>query len=109
MRAFSHISSRRAARNHSARRDGLRGPLFNSNNIGDWVIWDLDPEARVFQDSRLQAYPSQHFRDIMDAYRSQERWDGLGAGVDWALLSVPRANELSGAGRFPTADWARIY
>lgn len=31
------------------------------------------------------------------------------ARVDWALLSVPRANELSGAGRFPAAEWARIY
>jgi hypothetical protein len=92
-----------------ARRLGLGGPLFNSNNIGGWVIWDLYPQARVFQDSRLQAYPAQHFRDIMEAYRSQERWNELVAGVDWAMLSVPRANELSGAGRFPAREWATVY
>ncbi len=92
-----------------ARRVGLRGPLFNSNNIGGWVIWDLYPEARVFQDSRLQAYPAQHFRDTMEAYRSHEQWNALVAGVDWAMLSVPRANDLSGAGRFPAGDWATVY
>jgi hypothetical protein len=92
-----------------ARRVGLHGPLFNSMNIGGWVIWDLYPEARVFQDSRLQAYPPQHFRDIMAAHRSQERWNALVAGVDWAMLSVPRPNDLSGAGRFPNAEWATVY
>ena len=92
-----------------ARKVGLHGPLFNSMNVGGWVIWDLYPEARVFQDSRLQAYPAEHFRDIMAAYRSQERWDELVAGVDWALLSVPRPNDLSGAGRFPVKDWATVY
>lgn len=92
-----------------ARRVGLSGPLFNSMNIGGWVIWDLYPDARVFQDSRLQAYPAQHFRDIMAAHRSQERWNALVAGVDWAMLSVPRPNDLSGAGRFPTTDWATVY
>jgi hypothetical protein len=92
-----------------AARVGLGGPVFDSNNIGGWVIWDAYPETRVFQDSRLQAYPAQHFRDIMDASRSQARWNGLVAGVDWAMLSVPRANELSGARRFPPREWATIY
>lgn len=92
-----------------ARRVGLRGPLFNSNNIGGYLIWELYPQARVFQDSRLQAYPAQHFRDIMEAYGWQARWDRLVAGVDWAVLSVPRANELSGAGRFPGREWATVY
>ena len=92
-----------------ARRVDLSGPLFNSMNIGGWVIWEMYPDARVFHDSRLQAYPAQHFRDTMEAYRSQPRWNALVAGVDWAMLSVPRPNELSGAGRFPGAEWATIY
>jgi hypothetical protein len=92
-----------------ARRTGLAGPLFNSNNIGGYLIWELYPESRVFQDSRLQAYPADHFREIMAAYRSQERWNALVADVDWAMLSVPRPNELSGAGRFPQKEWARVY
>lgn len=92
-----------------ARRVGLSGPLFNSNNVGGYLIWAMYPGARVFQDSRLQAYPADHFREIMAAYRSQETWNSLVEGVDWAMLSVPRPNELSGAGRFPASDWARVY
>ncbi len=92
-----------------ARRVGLAGPLFDSNNIGGYLVWTLYPAARVFQDSRLQAYPAAHFGEIMAAARSQDRWNTLVAGVDWAMLSVPRANELSGAGRFPTRGWATVY
>jgi hypothetical protein len=29
--------------------------------------------------------------------------------VDWAVLSIPRPNQLSGEGRFPIADWALVY
>lgn len=92
-----------------ARRNGLSGPLFNSNNLGGYLIFTMYPDARVFQDSRLQAYPPDHFRDIMAAYRAQPQWNELVAGVDWAMLSVPRANELSGAGRFPSSEWATVY
>lgn len=92
-----------------AQRTGLSGPLFNSDDLGSYLIFALYPQARVFQDSRLQAYPPDHFRDIMAAYRAQPKWNELVAGVDWAMLSVPRANELSGAGRFPPSAWATVY
>jgi hypothetical protein len=88
---------------------GLAGPLFNSNNIGGYLIWGRYPDVRVFQDARLQAYPPDHFRKIMTAYGSQQAWDALVAGVDWAVLSRPRPNELSGAGRFPRNRWATVY
>ena len=64
--------------------------------------WHL---ARIFQDSRLQAYPASHFRAIIDASRSTDAWAGLTRGVDWAVLSLPRVNELSGVGRFDPAAW----
>ena len=92
-----------------ARRVGLRGRVFNSNNIGGSLVWELYPDTRVFQDSRLQAYPAAHFAEIMAASRSQAQWDALVAGVDWAVLSVPRPNELSGARRFPAREWATVY
>ena len=31
------------------------------------------------------------------------------AGVDWAVLSLPRPNELSGAGRFRRQHWPTVY
>ena len=91
------------------RRTGLNGPVFNSHNLGGWLAWTMYPDVRVFQDSRLQAYPPEHFRAILDASRSQPAWDALVSGVDWAVLSLPRPNALSGAGRFPDSDWATVY
>jgi hypothetical protein len=92
-----------------ARATGLRGPVFNSLNLGGYLAWELYPDTRTFQDSRLQAFPREHFRAILAASRSQADWDALLAGVDWAVLSLPRPNELSGAGRFPRLQWATVY
>ncbi len=89
--------------------EGLDGPLFNSHNLGGYLAWHLYPRARVFQDSRLQAYPPAHAEAILQAAASQPAWDALVSGVDWAVLSRPRPNRLSGAGRFPQADWATVY
>lgn len=92
-----------------ARAEGLEGPLFNSFNLGGYLAWTLFPRARTFQDSRLQAYPPEHFLTIINASASQADWDLIVSGVDWAVLSNPRPNQLSGAGRFPVADWATVF
>jgi len=90
-------------------REGLHGPVFNSTNLGGYLAWSLYPRVRVFQDSRLQAYPPEHFRSILLASRDQHDWDALVAGVDWAVLSVPRPNQLSGHGRFPVEEWETVF
>ena len=92
-----------------ARERGLSGPVFTSLNLGGYVIWELYPSALVFQDARLQAYPAAHFRAIMDASRSRTDWDAITAGVDWAVLSLPRVNELSGVGQFNPVEWGSAY
>ena len=91
-----------------ARAHGLSGPVFNSMNLGGYLSWML-PEARVFQDSRLQAYPAEHFTAILDAAQSPERWRQLVRGVDWAIVSLARPNELSGVGKFTDAEWASVF
>jgi hypothetical protein len=90
------------------RERALQGPVFNSNNLGGWLAWELYPQVRVFQDSRLQSLPAEHMRRILDA-TSQPAWDALIAGVDWAVLSTPRPNQLSGAGHFPASAWATVF
>ena len=89
--------------------ENLSGPVFNSHNLGGWLEWTEYPRVRVFQDSRLQAYPPERFRSIVEASRSQPQWDALTSGVDWAILSLVRPNALSGVGRFPAAAWATVY
>jgi hypothetical protein len=91
------------------RAEGLRGRVFNSQNLGGYLAWRLYPDVRVFNDSRLQAYPPAHFAEILAASESQPLWDQLVAGVDWAVLSSARPNRLSGAGRFPEQDWATVF
>jgi hypothetical protein len=90
-------------------RVGLEGPVFNSQNLGGHLAWTSYPQVRTFQDTRLQAYPPEHFRRIIDASRTQAAWDLLLADVDWAVLSTPRPNQLSGAGRFPSPQWVPVY
>jgi hypothetical protein len=29
--------------------------------------------------------------------------------IDWAVVSVPRPNQLSGHGRFPQSQWSSVY
>jgi hypothetical protein len=91
------------------RTNRLQGPVFNSMNLGAWLAWTMYPEARIFQDSRLQAYPPEHFRSIMAAAETQEGWNALTAGVEWAVVSLPRRNNLSGYGMFPSAEWATVF
>lgn len=92
-----------------ARREGLKGPVFNSNNLGGYLAWSLYPDVRIFQDSRLQAAPPGFFRAIVRASGHQETWDALTSPVDWAVLSLARPGELSGVGRFPRRTWATVY
>lgn len=92
-----------------AREHQLRGNVYVSNNLGGFVTYWLYPDARVFQDSRLQAYPPDHFRTMLSAWRSQEAWDAMVKDVDWAILSRPRDNELSGTSRFPNRDWTVVF
>jgi hypothetical protein len=92
-----------------AREKKLSGPVYVSNNIGGFVEWSLYPDARVFQDSRLQAYPREHFQRMLNAWRSQPEWDAMVKDVDWAILSRPRDNELSGTSRFLLSDWKVVY
>ena len=92
-----------------ARRSGLSGPVFTSVNLGGYVAWKMYPAARVYQDTRFQAYPAEHFRSTIAASESQSAWDRAVAGADWAVVSVPRPNQLSGVGRFPVSDWRSVY
>jgi hypothetical protein len=91
------------------RTTGLAGPVFNSFNIGGFLAWSLYPSVRTFQDTRLQAYPPRHLPSIMEASASQQAWDTLMRPVDWAVLSRPSPNQLSGAGRFPRDAWATVF
>lgn len=91
------------------RKAGLHGPVFNSMNLGGFLAWELYPQVQIFQDARLQAVPPEHFLAILKASRDPNDWEALLQGIDWAVISLPRPNELSGAGHFPDATWATVF
>ncbi len=92
-----------------AREHHLSGPAFTSINLGGYVAWYLYPDAQVFIDSRLQAYPPAHFAAVSAAATDPDAWETLTQNVDWAVLSVPRVNAFSGTGRFDERLWAAAY
>lgn len=91
------------------RNNALRGPVFNSNNLGGYLAFNLYPDVRVFQDSRLQTYPPDHFERILRASTSPAEWRALVKNVDWAVLSRSRPDALSGVGRFPASEWTTVF
>jgi hypothetical protein len=92
-----------------ARDHNLAGPAFTSMNLGGFVAWELYPSAQVFIDSRLQAYPPEYFRTIIEASKDPQAWAAITAAVDWAVVSLPRVNQLSGVGHFNSPEWRSVY
>jgi hypothetical protein len=88
---------------------GMRGPVFNSLNLGGFLAWELYPQVQIFQDARLQAVPPEHFLATLKASRDPDRWEALLRGIDWAVISLPRPNELSGAGHFHEEQWTTVF
>lgn len=88
---------------------GLHGAAFNSLNLGGFLAWEMYPDALVFQDSRLQAVPPEHFLATLRASRDPAAWERMLEGIDWAVISLPRPNELSGAGHFPETAWRPVF
>jgi hypothetical protein len=54
---------------------GISGPVFNNFDVGDYLIYHLYPDIRVFVDSRPEAYPPAFFQEeLLPAFESREGW-----------------------------------
>ena len=92
-----------------ARTAGLHGPVFNSLNLGGYLAWELYPGTRDLPGSRLQAYPPEHFRAILDASRDQAEWDALvAASTGRCCLSRGRTSSPAPAG-FGREQWPTVF
>lgn len=45
------------------KQSGMHGPIFNNYRIGNYLIFGLYPEEKIFVDARPEAYPSSFFDD----------------------------------------------
>lgn len=56
-------------------RNGLKGPIFNNFDVGDYLIYHLYPSERVFVDSRPEAYPQEFFTEkLVPVFTNQLKW-----------------------------------
>lgn len=93
----------------AARSLGLNGRCFPSWDLGGFVEWAL-PDAPVYSDPRLLAYPPEVFAALAAADEAQPKFDALmdEYQVTWAFRSH-RVLRMSGVGRFPAERWALLY
>jgi hypothetical protein len=87
----------------------VAGRGYNALRDGGYLEWIM-PQARWFQDTRLQAFPDSFFRDEQQAEQSAaslRSWV-TGLGAEWAIASrLPE--RMAGYTQFESPDWALIY
>ena len=89
------------------RANGLTGKMFNSMNLGGYLDWKLG--GNTFIDSRLQAVPREFFVALTEAAYNDEKWKALVKDVNWAVISLARPSDISGAGKFNAPEWISVF
>jgi hypothetical protein len=87
--------------------NNITAPLFNSMNLGGYLDWKLG--GQTFVDSRLQAAPHEFFVALTDASADPEKWRALVKDVNWAVVSLARPSDISGAGKFNAPEWFPVF
>lgn len=60
--SFSFVPSAENAVNF-IKQSGMHGPIFNNYRIGNYLIFGLYPQEKIFVDARPEAYPARFFDD----------------------------------------------
>ncbi len=65
----------------------LSGPVFNNFDIGDYLIYNLYPNEKVFVDSRPEAYPKIFFGEkLLPAFKNEKKWLELDHTYDFNTI-----------------------
>ncbi len=65
----------------------LKGPVFNNFDVGDYLIYYLFPEEKVFVDSRPEAYPPGFFdKTLVPAFFDERKWLELDYKYDFNVI-----------------------
>jgi hypothetical protein len=89
--------------------NGLRERMYNDMEVGSYLTWEGWPRHRVFQDPRINGYPSAFHAHLRRDDISRDEWDALLGGFDvsTALLTYPDENPR--AAFFDPDRWALVY
>ena len=57
------------------KKEKLTGPIFNNYDIGSYLIFELEPQEKVFVDNRPEAYPASFFEEVYKPSQlDEEKW-----------------------------------
>ncbi len=89
--------------------NGLAGRMYNDLEVGSYLTWHWGDHHRVFQDPRINGYPTAFHATLRRDDLSRAEWEAFldRFGVTTALVSYPDLNPR--AALFDPARWALVY
>jgi hypothetical protein len=89
--------------------NGLAGRMYNDLEVGSYLTWHWGDRYRVFQDPRINSYPTAFHATLRRDDLSPGEWQTFldRFGVTTALVSFPDLNPR--AALFDPTRWALVY
>jgi hypothetical protein len=89
--------------------NGLAGRMYNDLEVGSYLTWHWADHHQVFQDPRINSYPTAFHAMLRRDDLSRDEWQAFleRFGVTTALVSYPDLNPR--AALFDPARWALVY
>jgi len=90
------------------KRVSLKGNMFNDDEFGDYIIYSVHPQYKVFIDSRIDMYGVDHFKDYLTMVYFKPGWENIIEKYDihWMVLDADSIFSRHLMGR---NDWKLIY
>ncbi|MEI6207925.1 MAG: hypothetical protein WCP20_14170 [Desulfuromonadales bacterium] len=90
------------------KREPVPGRMFNSDEIGDLIIYAAHEQYKVFIDGRLDMYGSKHIREYYKITGFSPGWEDIlrRHGITWVIYDTDSELVRFLAGR---QDWRLIY
>ncbi len=92
----------------------IKGPIFNTYDLGSYLIYGLYPRERVYVDNRPEAYPASFFENYRELLAEDKLWvkENLKYRFNAIVLSprdlLPEARNFL-ARRLKDPEWKLIY
>jgi hypothetical protein len=90
------------------KKERLEGPMFNSPEFGDYVVYSASSRYKVFFDGREEIYGKERIRDYLDVVQLKPGWEKIfdKYGVQWVFF--PSNSALSGL-LLSRKEWRAVY
>ena len=86
----------------------ISGNMFNNDEIGDYIIYAVYPQYRVFVDGRNDMYGVEHMKDYLRVMRLDKEWENVleDHDIQWIFFD---ADSLLSRYLHERPDWQLIY